>query len=362
MKIPFTGLKRQYKQLRDELLDVTDSVLSSGQLMNGKYTRNFEDWLARTNHSEYAITCHSGTQALEIIAEYSIEYTGVPHPPTVLIPTLTYAATANAFIRAGWDVVFIDTDNYGLFNINAVPDTSYQAILLVGLYGSSLSNFNGVKWWNYWTRSDKLIIEDGAQHWLANNSMRVGEATAISFDPTKNLSAYGNGGAIITDSQDLASFARKWRGNGKPDGDVAGTNSRMSELECALMLLKTQYLHEWQQRRAAISRHYIERFKDSPVRCLIDDTNIDEHAHHKFVIEVDRRDQLQDTLLELGIETKIHYEQPLHEIGIYRQYTGPSMLSAASSLSRRCLSLPIYPELTDSEVDVIADRVLNFFS
>jgi dTDP-4-amino-4,6-dideoxygalactose transaminase len=360
LRIPFTGLQRQYKQLRNEILDVTDQVLSSGQLMNGKYTREFEEWLAKANNVEYAVTCHSGTHALEILAEFwEIEH--VRKPPCVLIPSLTYVATANAFIRAGWDIHFIDTNKYGMFDTTKIPhNLDYQAVVLVGLYGAGLVDSMDLGLWSEWNRRGIIVIEDAAQHWIGNNFLRTGDCTAISFDPMKNLSSYGNGGAIVTDQGDLAKFAKSWCNNGNPRHDMVGTNSRMSELDCASLLVKTGYLTEWQSRRANISKHYIERFKDSNLRCLIDDTNADGHANHKFVIEVDDRDLLQHTLKSAGIETKIHYEKPLHELSVYRQYPGPDILSASSSLSRRCLSLPIYPELQDSEVDFIADQVLSF--
>ena len=109
LKIPFTGLKKQYNNLRTEILDATDEVLRSGQLMAGNYTAEFENWLAKKNRSKYAVTCHSGSQALEIIAEYYRLQSSV-RPPRVVIPSMTYVATANAFIRAGWEVYIADTD------------------------------------------------------------------------------------------------------------------------------------------------------------------------------------------------------------------------------------------------------------
>ena len=133
LTIPFTGLRKQYNNLRTEILEATDEVLRSGQLMNGNYTAEFESWLAKKNHSKYAVTCHSGTHALEILAEYYKKELNMLHP-IVLIPSVTYAATANAFIRAGWDVNFVDVDSYGLFDVRKIADVGYDAVVLVGLY------------------------------------------------------------------------------------------------------------------------------------------------------------------------------------------------------------------------------------
>jgi len=354
LSIPFTGLKKQYNQLRTEILDITDEVYRSGQLMSGNYTAEFENWLAKRNHSKYAVTCHSGTQALEIIAAYYRTKISI-NPPRVVVPSMTYVATANAFIRAGWEVYLGDTDYYGLLDKRKIPqDLSIQATVLVGLYGASVDHLEKKFW------ATDLVIEDGAQHWLANNCQRLGNATAISFDPMKNLNCYGNGGAIVTEDIDLLEFARNYRNNGRPGGYSTGTNSRMSEVDCAQMMVKTKYIDEWQERRKKIALYWMGRLKGSGIRTFIDSNNCQTHAFHKFVIDVDQRDILQRNLVLKKIETKIHYEQPLHELPAYEKCSGPDILSVASAMSRRVLSLPFYPELTDLEVEYIIDQVLNY--
>jgi dTDP-4-amino-4,6-dideoxygalactose transaminase len=363
LSIPFTGLKKQYNNLRTEILDVTDEVLRSGNLMNGNWTAEFEHWLEKRNKVKYAVTCHSGTSALEIIAEFYKHHEHFPRPPRVLIPSLTYAATANAFMRAGWDIYFVDVDAQGLFNVKAIPESiSFQAAVIVGLYGASITHHGDTRWWNRMVKNDLIVIEDAAQHWLAADCTRIGRAAAVSFDPMKNLPAYGNGGAVLTDDMALAHFARGWKDNGKPDYIYPGTNNRMSELDCAHMMVKTRYIDQWQERRKTIADHWRERLKGSGVRALINDDNEYDHAYHKFVIETDHRDELQQALSMRKIETKIHYTQPLHEVGSFRQYDGPGLLSCASALSRRVLSLPFYPELTDLEVEYVIDQVLDFAS
>jgi dTDP-4-amino-4,6-dideoxygalactose transaminase len=361
LTIPFTGLKKQYSNLRTEILDVTDEVLRSGQLMNGNNTVEFEAWLARKNHVRYAVTCHSGTHALEILASYWAMESPVPHPPTVLIPSMTYVATANAFLRAGWDIHIIDTDAQGLLNTNSIPTgLSYQAIVMVGLYGAAVTHHGDVRAWHQWVQHDTLIIEDAAQHWLSADCTRIGKGgAAISFDPMKNLACYGNGGAVVTDNLDLAEYARAWRDNGKPTHRNPGTNSRMSELDCAHMLVKTRHIDHWQARRQKIADHWRDRFKHTDIRCLINDANAHNHAVHKFVIDVDGRDTLRANLALRKIDTRVHYINPLHELPLYRAYPGPDMLAASSSLARRVLSLPIYPELTDLEVEYISDQVVD---
>ena len=356
LTIPFTGLRKQYNNLRTEILDATDTVLRSGDLMSGNYTYEFEDWLARRNHQPYAVTCHSGTQALEIIAEWHSTQLGIPDNPTVAVPTLTYPATLNAFIRAGWNLHIVDTDRYGVMDLSKLEhNTDIQAICGVGLYGQSVENMTQSLW-----ALTHTFIEDGAQHWLSNDCKRIGDC-AVSFDPTKNLSNYGNGGAVITANAGLKDFALNWINNGKLSKHAeVGSNSRMSEIDCAQMLVKTRYINKWQQRRRSIAEHWMEMLKQNPnITCLIDDTNFDQHCFHKFVIHTDKRDILQRNLTLRGVETKIHYATPVHELPPYQRYPAPDLLSAGSSLARRCLSLPIYPELTDLEVEYVIDQLLE---
>jgi dTDP-4-amino-4,6-dideoxygalactose transaminase len=353
LTIPFVGLKKQYHNLRSEILDTTDAVLRSGILMDGNYTYEFEHWLANRNRTRYARLCHSGTQALEIIAEF-FNSSSFARPPTVVIPALTYPATANAWIRAGWNICILDTNSHGQINFKTLPNLlEYQAVCLVGLYGASVENH-----WPYF--HDIVIVEDAAQHWLSQKCTRHGEAAAISFDPTKNLPNYGNGGAIVTNNYDLIDFARSWVSNGKylNHADV-GTNSRMSEIDCAQMMIKTRYIDQWQARRKEIAEFWNSRLEKSNVRSLIDSSNIRHHSFHKYVIEVDQRDILQRNLALRKIETKIHYKDPLQDLPAFQHFPGPDMLSASHALSRRCLSLPLYPELSDLEVEYVADQLLD---
>jgi dTDP-4-amino-4,6-dideoxygalactose transaminase len=320
--------------------------------MDGNYTAEFAHWLAKKNTMRHAVLCHSGTQALEIIAQFYREQVGI-NPPTVVIPALTYPATANAWIRAGWNIYILDTDHNGQMDYRKLPgpDVSYQAVCLVGLYGHSINR----QWQDHY---GNITIEDAAQHWLSDSCHRVGESSAISFDPTKNFANYGNGGAVVTVSDEMYNFAKNMINNGKHHKhSEVGTNSRMSEVDCAQMMIKTRHLDAWQARRRAIAKHWIDRLKNSAARSLIDDSNFNRHCYHKFVIETANRDALQHDLALRKIETKIHYSEPLQELPAYQHYQGPDMLAASYALSRRCLSLPIYPELTDLEVEYIIDQV-----
>lgn len=350
--IPHFGLARQHSYLKEELLDATDSVLRSGQFIAGEYTAKFEEWLRNRTGCSYASVTHSGTQALEFIAAYYYNnwfLEGNDDNPTIRIPNLTYPATLNAFISTGWNVELVDTDGIGVIKS---ADTSYDMNVkyscFVGLYGA-IPN----------TLVNNNTIIDGAQHWLAQSTF-LGLPTAISFDPTKNLYASGNGGAVLTDDHLLYEFVEEFKNNGKTQHRYAGTNSKMSELDCAHVLVRSKYIDKWQERRKQIRLYYLDRFKDLPVKCLSKD--IERHADQKFVIYLPNRNELHEFLIGQGIESKIHYPHALSELPIASDIiVKADLLSNSVMLSRGVLSLPIHSELTDSEIEAVADAVCKFF-
>lgn len=352
LTIPHFGLKRQYISIKDELLQATDKVLQTGILVDGEFTHTFEKWLAEKTKCRYAIVTHSGTQALEFIAQCTSDrdfLNGNPDNPKIVLPNLSYPATLNAFLNNGWEVELVDTNAYGCMSEDTIEEIEVAThSCYVGLYGAE-----SLTWFTDWT------IVDGAQHWLEADG-NVGAGMAISFDPTKNLNASGNGGAVVTNDRDLFNFVRKAKNNGKPEYDVRGTNSKMSELDCAHLLVRAKYIDEWQARRKAIRFTYLENFADMPFKCL--STNIVEHADQKFVIYTDRRDELHEYLNEYGVESKIHYPYALSELPIASGLVKPDMLSVSVMLSRGVLSLPIYPELTDDEIHYIIKQVKDFFA
>ena len=353
-QIPHFGLIRQYANLKDELLDATHRALKDGQLVGGHYTRSFEEWLKYRTKAKYAVTVHSGTQALEIIARYKkLTYVpprgGLRPIPKIQLPNLTYPATLNAFLNAGWDVELVDTDKYGIFKQGFPISTDYTC--LVGLYGRK-------PWEQARIEQSHSVIVDGAQHWLVADG-QVGAGMAISFDPTKNLNASGNGGAIVTNDEQLYLYAINYSDNNKPYFHDVGTNSKMSEQDCAHLMVRAKYIDEWQQRREQIAKYWNESFKELPLRCL--DDGVTPHAYQKFVIYLSDRTALRQHLMDNGIQTKISYDYVLGDLPIAKDLVKPDMLSTSVMLSRGVLSLPIYPELTDIEVEYIANTIKSFY-
>lgn len=357
MNIPHFGLKRQYQNIGEELLEASHNALSTGVLVDGEYTKKFETWLSNRTGAKYCVTVNSGTQALHFIAKQFVKVHNGPfttYKTLCVVPNLTYPATLNAILDTGANVELIDTDEYGILDHTKVnrPDLSVFSVpIIVGLYGRKpdykLDNIG------------ELAIIDGAQHWLvAGNDIGLG--MSISFDPTKNLPSSGIGGAVVTNDRDLYDFVVSIKNNGKAvDFMYTGTNSKMSEQDCAQTLVRTKYLDEWQYRRKQINDYYLDRFNDLPIKCL--SRNATAHAYQKFVIYTPERNSLHTCLLTDGIDSKIHYEYALSDLGIARNLTKPDFLSKSVMLSRGVLSLPMYPELTDVEIEYIADKVCSFY-
>jgi len=353
-KIPHFGLKRQYNNLREELLVATDQVLQSGSWVNGQYTDEFVGWLKSKTRTWYAVPTHSGTQALEIMALFEKSHYLPELQPTVYIPNITYPATVNAFINAGWDIELKDTDSNGIIKYEDDDHRGYQCV--VGLYGAApQTNFVDPISYN-----KSHVFVDGAQHWLVGDG-NVGEGMAISFDPTKNLPSSGNGGAIVTNNKFMYEFALDYTDNGKYKSHTfSGSNSKLSEVDCAHLLVRSKYIDEWQKRRKEIRLYWLEQFKELPFRCL--SRGFEKHADQKFVIySSDSRDKLLNYLLIEGIEAKVHYPRPLSDLPVTQKYKSPDMLSTSVMLCGGLLSLPIYPELTDTEVEFISEKIKKFF-
>lgn len=365
-KIPFFGVDRQYANIREEILEVVNQVYTSGRVLDGTYTKNFEQSIADISERRYAVAVNSGTQAL-IFALKTVDFYSLFKKNKVLIPAQSFVATVNAVIEAGMDPVFCDVDPVtGLIDLNKidVPPDDLAAVMYVNLFGNIIDYDKLKTYQQFWNKHSVPVIEDAAQsfgaYYRGVPSGKLGDISVLSFDPTKNLNNYGSGGMILTDDADFAELCRSYRDNGKfHNHNITGTNSKMSESDCAQMLVKLGHFSNWQKRRTQIAEYYTSEL-DGRVDLIPVDGRV-EHAWSKFVFHVDYRRMLQDHLTQRGVETKIHYSAPLHTLTVSEAFD-PDILPGAEDFSRTCLSLPIYPELTDSEVEWIVDSIRNYTS
>ena len=362
LKIPFFGIDRQYATIREEILDVTDSVYSSGHVLDDIQTKNFESVIAKMTERRHAVAVNSGTQALTF-ALRCVDFYSIYHNDKVLIPTQSFAATLNSVVEAGFEPVFCDVDPVtGLLDINRIPiePNELAAVVYVNLFGNIVDYDKLMTYKGYWNTHNIPIIEDAAQsfgaYYRGVPSGKLGDISCLSFDPTKNLNNYGSGGMVLTDDIDYAEIIRSYRNNGKAhDHAVSGTNSRMSEADCAQMLIKLKYFDQWQARRQLIAEYYTEQL-DGYVDLIPVDSKV-EHAWSKFVIHHRARGEIKHHLRDYGVEARVHYEYPLHLLDA----AGPQgIYEGAEEFSTTCLSLPIYPELTDTEVEYIVDRIREY--
>lgn len=364
-KIPFSAVNRQYDSIREEILDASDRAYRTGQVLDGPYTAMFERNMAQRCMRQFSVAVNSGTQAL-IFAQHAI---GLPDKSKVMIPGISFVATLNSVLMANNEPVYCDVDHNALLDIETIDyalDGNIDAIMYVNMFGNVVDYdrlLNVARFFN----KDIKIIEDAAQSFGATYngipSGKLGDVSILSFDPTKNLPNYGSGGMILTDDPDIYEFALSLRDNGKINGhDFAGTNSKMSESDCAQMLVKLKYFDTWQRRRAEIADYYIEYLTDW-VDVMLPNQGV-EHAWHKFVIRTGSRSLMQNYLASKGIETKVHYNTPLFEHAVGWDYVdyAKDILRNSTAHSKECLSLPIYPEMTDSEVAHVIDSITSYLN
>lgn len=362
IRIPYSGLNRQYASLKDELLNASDLVYSSGQVLDGEHVAAFETAIGKRTNRQYAIAVNSGTQAILFAL---LHYSNIVETKNIALPAMSFVATANAPILCGYKPKFIDIDYHGLLDIDKLRlrETNISSLMYVNLTGNML-DYDKLKVATAFFDKGIPIIEDAAQSFGAScygvPSGKQGNCSILSFDPTKNLPNYGSGGMILTDNFDLAEFVIDMRNNGKLGNHAyAGTNSKMSEADCAQMLVKLEHFDAWQRRRTQIAAYYSNELR-SLVQVPRPQPGVT-HAWSKYVIKCVDRHLLQNEFEKHGIETKIHYSTPLNRYDVTFEFQAES-LPNATDYSHRALSLPIYPEMTDFEVEQVADVIIQFYN
>ena len=380
MNIPFFGLKRQYQNLREELLDTADTVLKTGQVLDGDYTEAFELQIAGRCHREYALAVNSCSMGLFL----ALEALNIRMSP-IILPTVSFPATLNAALMGHNIPVYCDVDDHALIDLETLafnPSAhQIQAMLYVNIFGNVVDFERMHLITDFFNKGKITVIEDAAQSFGAyykdTPSGKLGDVSVLSFDPTKNLPNYGSGGMVLTDDIATYEIVKGLRDNGKVDGHLSyGTNSKMSEVDCAQMLVKLKYFDQWQQRRTEIANFYTEHLRDY-VRVTKVSPDVT-HAWHKYPIWLEdrfvnetlsgfhpARHRVKQMLDSMGIETKIHYQTPLPELSCNPHsnfMSTPSIYPVAEMHSRTELSLPIYPELTDLEVEYIAESLVDCIS
>ncbi len=359
-------LSIQYQPLQTELNQAITSVLLSGHFSEGPLVAGFETQFAQSHQSTDCIALNSGTSALHAIL-LSLNITSGNE---VILPTNTCFPTAEAVRMTDATPVFIDCEDsyYNIHpgQIESAITKQTKAIIAVHLYGQP-ARMDAIK-----SIADKYglhLIEDCAQAHLASfDGTMVGNfgiAGAFSFYPTKNLGAYGEGGAVVTNDIRLAEKVRALKNHGSTKKNLhefIGHNYRMDSIQAAILSVKLKYLERWTNQRRENAACYYENLSDIGDVIMPGQHPLAKHVFHQFVIRTKRRDQLQSYLLDKGIESAVHYPIPCHlqpallHLG-YKKGDFP----VSEELSNEILSLPIAEHIKQQDVECICNHIKSFF-
>jgi dTDP-3-amino-3,4,6-trideoxy-alpha-D-glucose transaminase len=357
MEVAFADLGRGVAAERSALDEAAARVLESGQFVLGDEVRAFESELAAWTGSPEAIGVASGTDAIEL----ALRGSGIGRGAEVITQANTCVPTVAAIVRAGATPVLCDADEstgaLDLASLEAAIGPRTRAIVPVHLYGQ-IGPIEEVLELAAGARA--VVVEDCAQAIGASLRSRAagtwGDAGAFSFYPTKNLAALGDGGAIVTGDAELAERLRMLRVYGGRDGHsmLEGVNSRLDELQAALLRARLGVLAERNARRERIARHYREALEGTsaqPLRLLPGR----DHAWHLFVVRTMDRRVFREKLAERGVGTLVHYPRAIHQHEAYGWLASDRVpLGGAQRLAAEVVSLPLYPELSDAEVEYVA--------
>lgn len=368
MNIPMLDLKEQYQGLKDEIFQSLDEVMSSSRFILGENVKRLETDIAAYSHVDHGIGVANGSDALHI----ALQAAGVGEGDEVITTPFTFFATGGAIARAGATPVYVDIDPV-TFNINPVKiekavTERTKAILPVHLYGQ-MADMDGIV--EIAKKYNLAIIEDAAQAIGARYKDRsVGElstAATYSFFPTKNLGAYGDAGMIVTREADLAEKCRVIRVHGsKPKyyHHVLGYNSRLDELQAAILNVKFPHLNSWGESRREKAAVYTQLLEESLGDLIVTPKEMTDcyHVFHQYTIRVPKRDELQSYLKEQGVATMVYYPKPLHLQPVF-QHLGyrEGDFPEAEKACREALSLPMFPELKREQQEYVVQKIVQFF-
>ena len=393
MKVEQLDLTTQYHTIKREINSAIEAVLESGIVINGENVKKIENTLANYSNNKYGIGVANGSDAIYI----ALKALGISTGDYVISPTFTFFATAGSIIRTGATPIFIDIDSqtYNLdpqklkefIETNCDFDTKVnqlvnhqtsqllKAIIPVHLYGQMCKMDEIMK---ISQKYNLKVVEDCAQsigsEYKDKKAGSYGDLGTFSFFPTKNLATYGDGGMIVTSSDEYAEYCKIFRSHGsKPKyyHKFVGINSRLDELHAAILNIKIKYLDKWLEDRFQAADRYQKLFGKYnlqnkvrlPIKNICSIKNHKEHTFHQYVILVEDRNSLQKYLKENSIGTNIYYPLCLHLQECFK-YLGYKKgdFPIAEEASKKVLALPIYPELIEEKQEYVVSKIAEFYS
>jgi dTDP-4-amino-4,6-dideoxygalactose transaminase len=370
-KILMVDLVGQYEKIKDQINQNIINSLQEGKFINGPVVKEFSQNLSNFLNVKHVIPCANGTDALQI----AYMALGLKSGDEIICPSWTYISTAEAAVILGLNPVFCDVDSK-TFNVTAefiepLITKNTKAIVVVHLYGQSC-NMEAIL--NLAKKHNLKVIEDNAQaigceYTLSSGDKKytgtMGDIGTTSFYPTKNLGAYGDGGAIFTNNDELAQKIKMYSNHGESEKyqhDIIGINSRLDSIQAEVLNVKLKYLKNYNQARNQMAENYNNAFS-SVNELLIPELNKNSsHVFHQYTLKVlnGKRDDLIKYLDQNGIDTRVYYPTPVHKQKAFSKYSSINLINT-NELATSCLSLPIHTEIENSSQKYIIDNVLNFF-
>lgn len=360
--IKFLDLKKINNRYREEIDSRIKNILDKGWYLQGEENENFTKNFANFCGTKFALGVANGLDALNLI----IKAYGFGNGDEIIVPANTYIATILAISENGCIPILVEPD-IKTYNIN--PDSieekitsKTKAIMVVHLYGQAVQM---EKIWKIAKKYNLKIIEDSAQAhgaiYQENRTGNLGDASGFSFYPGKNLGCIGDGGAVTTNDEELFNKIKAIANYGsdrKYHHIYKGVNSRLDEIQAAVLDIKLKHLDSDNNKRREISKYYRENIKNSKI--ILPDT-YDEKSHvwHIFAVRTHNRDEFQKYLTEKGIQTIIHYPTPPHKQGAYKEWNNLSF-PITEEIHNTILSLPISPVMTDSEIEKVVEVVNEY--
>lgn len=369
LEIPFVDFSLQNQPLKLQIEQAMAKVIQQGDFILGQALKEFETAFASACQVKYGIGVACGTDAIAL----GLQACNLASGSEILTPANTFIATLTGIIRAGMTPILVDCDpDTGLLDLNAAGEAispKTKAIIPVHLYGQMVSPSQLLDF----AKTENLIIfEDAAQAHLAHREEykagTLGKAAIFSFYPSKNLGSFGDGGMLVTHEPEIAQKMRTLRNYGAPRKYLhtePGTNSRLDTLQAAILNVKLPYLEQWNHQRNTAAAYYDLLLKPLQEKGIfpLENHSGKGHVYHLYVIQITKdcpinRDTLQQKLAEHQIQTGIHYPIPCHLQPAY-QYLGYKAgdFPHAETLSQKILSLPMYPGLTNTQIERVVEII-----
>jgi dTDP-4-amino-4,6-dideoxygalactose transaminase len=367
MHIPFIDLKAQYSQIKSEIDEVVSRVLSSGQFVGGDIVEEFEQQFAQASNIKHCVAVGNGTDALYI----ALIALGIKEGDEVITTASSWISTASTILKAGATPIFVDIekDHYTI-DVRLIEEKisdRTKAIIPVHLYGQ-MADMAHVK--SICDKHYLYCIEDSAQAHFAqiNDKMpgKMSDAATFSFYPTKNLGAYGDGGSIITNNDEIAKKCRTLANYGIIQSDskiIVGGNSRLDTLQAAILNVKLKHVNTWIDKRIIHAKTYNSFLQHLDQVTVPKVREGNRHTYYAYVIRCERRDELKNYLQECGITTAIHYPSILPLMaGLEFLEQKAEEFPVATQCKNEILSLPMYAELTNEQIAYIANCISDFYN